>query len=159
MEKVKNTNEKICAFYASDYHFEMISLPYIEKKLEKQNEIVILTESNLEETVQNLVSKINLNKSKKTNILNLNWKNEDSKKLEKIEKNMSENKEQTIFIKGKEKYINNINKNIEKIVKQPSKIKIINCYDIEEVGENLEEIMAQYKKVLSTNGEKEIEKL
>ena len=159
MEKVKNTNEKICAFYASDYHFEMISLPYIEKKLEKQNEIVILTESNLEETVQNLVSKINLNKNKKTNILNLNWKNEDSKKLEKIEKNMSENKEQTIFIKGKEKYINNINKNIEKIVKQPSKIKIINCYDIEEIGENLEEIMAQYKKVLSTNGEKEIEKL
>ena len=159
MKKVKNTNEKICAFYASDYHFEMISLPYIEKKLEKQNEVVILTESNLEETVQNLVSKINLNKNKKTNILNLNWKNEDSKKLEKIEKNINENKEQTIFIKGKEKYIKNINTDIEKIIKQASKIKIINCYDIEEVGENLEDIMAQYKKVLSTNGEKEIEKL
>ena len=39
----KNTKEKICAFYASDYHFEMISLPYINKRIENKDEIVILT--------------------------------------------------------------------------------------------------------------------
>ena len=27
-----NTKEKLCAFFASDYHFEMISLPYIKIK-------------------------------------------------------------------------------------------------------------------------------
>ena len=32
MNKSKITKEKTCAFYASDYHFEMISLPYIEKR-------------------------------------------------------------------------------------------------------------------------------
>ena len=38
------TKEKICAFYASDYHFEMISLPYISKSMDENKEIIILTE-------------------------------------------------------------------------------------------------------------------
>ena len=33
----EKTKEKTCAFYASDYHFEMISLPFIEKNLESNN--------------------------------------------------------------------------------------------------------------------------
>ena len=39
----KETKEKICTFFVSDYHFEMISLPYIDKKLEENEEIIILT--------------------------------------------------------------------------------------------------------------------
>ena len=38
-------------------------------------------------------------------------------------------------------------------------MKIVNCYDIQEVGEKLEQIMSQYNKILSTTGEKEIEKM
>ena len=65
MNKDKNTKEKICAFYASDYHFEMISLPYIESKLEEKNEVIILTENNLEETIKILISRMNLAEEKK----------------------------------------------------------------------------------------------
>ena len=65
----KNTNEKICAFYASDYHFEMVSLPYIDKNLENKNEIIILSENDLEETIKNLLTKVNLKENKKKNIL------------------------------------------------------------------------------------------
>ena len=64
-----------------------------------------------------------------------------------------------IFIKGQEKYINRTNKNIENLNTKNSNLKIIDCYDIEEVGENLDQIMSQYNKVINTNGEKEIEKL
>ena len=46
------TKEKTCAFYASDYHFEMISLPFIEKNIEENKEIIILTENNLEDTIK-----------------------------------------------------------------------------------------------------------
>ena len=60
MNKNQETKEKICAFYASDYHFEMISLPYIEKNLEESKEILILTENNLDDTIRNLISKMNL---------------------------------------------------------------------------------------------------
>ena len=55
----KETKEKICTFFASDYHFEMISLPYIDKKLEENEEIIILTENNLEDTIKTLLSKMN----------------------------------------------------------------------------------------------------
>ena len=36
MNKNQKTKEKTCAFYASDYHFEMISLPFIENILTKK---------------------------------------------------------------------------------------------------------------------------
>ena len=33
MLKKDKTKEKNCLFFASDYHFEMISLPYINKSI------------------------------------------------------------------------------------------------------------------------------
>ena len=63
-----NTKEKICAFYASDYHFEIVSLPYIDQKLENKNEIIILSENDLEKTIKNLleiIKKEDSNESKK----------------------------------------------------------------------------------------------
>ena len=153
----RNTKEKICAFYASDYHFEMISLPYINKKMENKEDIIILTENNLEETLKTLLAKINLKEEKKKNILSLDWQNNDLKKLDTIKKEKEKNL--TIFIKGKENYIKNINKKIEQWTDKEENIKIIDCYDIEEVGENLDKIMEKYQKILRTTGEKKIENL
>lgn len=159
MNKNKNTKEKICAFYASDYHFEMISLPYINKKMENRNQIIILTENNLEETMKTLLDKTNLKEDKKKKILQLNWKNNDSDKFETIKTKINQEEDIIIFIKGKENYIHTTNQNIEKCIHNKKNIKIIDCYDIEEVGENPEEIIEQYQKILITTGEKEIEKL
>lgn len=155
----KNTKEKICAFYASDYHFEMISLPYINKRIENKDEIVILTENNLEETIKTVLEKTNLKEDKKKKILKLNWKNNDLEKFKTIKANINQEKDIVIFVKGKENYIHNVNQNIEKWIPKENNIKIIDCYDIEEVGENLDEVMEQYQKVLRTTGEKEINKL
>ena len=114
MNKNQKTKEKICTFYASDYHFEMISLPYINKKIEENKEVIVLTENDLEETIKTLISKMNLKEEKKSKILNINWKNDDLNKFKKINNNVKEEKEMIIFIKGKENYIRNVNKNIEK---------------------------------------------
>ena len=84
MNKTDLTKEKTCAIFASDYHFEMISLPYIEKNLEKNNKVIILTENNLEDTIEKLVSKVNLSEEKKKKILNLNWKQDDLNKFKEI---------------------------------------------------------------------------
>ena len=158
MKEIQKTKEKTCAFFASDYHFEMISLPYIEKELEKSKEVIILTENDLENTIKNLISKINLNEEKKKKIFNLNWKNDDLNKFKQIKNEVENNKEMTIFIKGKENYIKNINQNIEKWITKSENVKTIDCYDIEEVGEEINEITKRYKTVLSTTGEKKIEK-
>ena len=159
MNNGEETKENICAFYASDYHFEMVSLPYISEKLENKDEIIILTENDLEETIKTVLSRINLKENKKKNILKLNWKNENTEKLKKIEDDVNKNKNITIFIKGRKMYINNIKQDIKELITDKRNLKIIDCYDIQEVGENLDQIMSQYNKVLSTTGEKEIKKL
>lgn len=156
MNKKEETKEKTCAFYASDYHFEMMSLPYISKKIEENKDVIILTENNLEETINTVVSKINLENNKKENILKINWKENHLEKFKKIKENTEKNKDTIIFIKGRENYIKNINENIEKWIENSNRVKVIDCYDMNEIEGNLEEVAAQYKNVLSTKGEKQI---
>ena len=137
------TKEKSCAFYASDYHFEMISLPYISKSMDENKEIIILTENNLKDTVNTLISKMNLKEEKRTEILDLDWNNNDLKKFKEISKKTKEDADIVIFIKGKQNYIKNINKNIEKWVIADKHVKIVDCYEFFEVEEKIDEIAKQ----------------
>ncbi len=156
MNKNQNTKEKNCAFYASDYHFEMISLPYIEKNLEENKQIVILTENDLQNTINVLIDRINLKEEKKEKILNLNWKNDDLNKLKQIKIQSEKGKEIIAFIKGKKNYIKNVNENIKNLVSNMKNLTIIDCYDIEEISEEIQQITPLYKNVLSTIGIKEL---
>lgn len=156
MNKNQETKEKICTFFASDYHFEMISLPYINQTIQENKEVIILTENDLEDTIKVLLGNMNLKEENKNNILNLGWNQDDLNKFKIVKEKVEKNKELVVFIKGKENYIHNINKNIEKWIEKGTNTKVIDCYDLEEVGENLDEIMDKYEKILSTAGEKQI---
>ena len=158
MDNSKKTKEKICAFYASDYHFEMVSLPYINENMKNDNEIVILTENNLEGTMKKLLEKVNLKEDKKEDILNLNWKNDDIEKFQKIKEDIKDDKNLIVFVKGKEKYINKTNDEINNLIENNDNIRVIDCYNMEEIGTKLDKIITQYNKILNTTGEKEIEK-
>lgn len=155
----QKAKEKTCAFYASDYHFEMITLPYIERNMEKEKQVIILTENNLEETANKLIERINLNEEKKKKLIKIDWNNNDLNKFKQIKNIADLDEELIILVKGKENYIKNINKNITKWTQKSEKIKIIDCYDMEEIGEKMDEIMEGYKNVLSTTGERKIEKI
>lgn len=152
MNKNQKTKEKTCTFYASDYHFEMISLPYINKKLDESKEVIVLTENNLKETIKTLVSKINLNEDKKVDILKIDWENNDLNKFKKINEDIKSKKDMVIFVKGKENYIKNINENIEKWTEKSKNVEIIDCYDMEEISQDMDNIMDQYKFTLKTTG-------
>ena len=152
MNKNQKTKEKTCAFYASDYHFEMISLPYINKKLDESKEVIVLTENNLKETIKTLVSKINLNEDKKVAILKIDWENNALNKFKKINEDIKSKKDMVIFVKGKENYIKNINENIEKWTEKSKNVEIIDCYDMEEISQDMDNIMDQYKFTLKTTG-------
>lgn len=154
MNKNQKTKEKTCAFYASDYHFEMISLPYINKKLDESKEVIVLTENNLKETIKTLVSKINLNEDKKVDILKIDWENNDLNKFKKINEDIKSKKDMVIFVKGKENYIKNINENIEKWTEKSKNVEIIDCYDMEEISQDMDNIMDQYKFTLKNYGKK-----
>ena len=141
----ENKLEKTCSFYVSEYHLEMILVPYINKKIEEKYNVEIITQKNLKDTVKTLMDKINLEEQRKNKILNLNWG--ESKDFYEIK-----NKEkQIIIVNGNKEYIEQINKQIENI-EENDKLEIVNCYNLEEIGENIGEIRKQYKNILNTTG-------
>lgn len=141
---VKDKNiEKLCSFYVSDFHLEMILVPYIIKKLENNENVEIITEKNLEETIKILISKMNLNEENKQKILKLNWK--------KREINQFEN-ESNIIIIGTEEFIEEKNKQIEKL--KLKQISIVNCYEFEKIKNNINNIINNHDKSLNTLGMK-----
>lgn len=155
---MEKTKEKTCVFFASDYHFEMITLPFIEENLRNNKKIIVLTENDLEDTIKNLISKVNLKEEKKEKIFKIDWKNNDLKKFKEIKKEVENKEDLIIFIKGKENYIKNVNENIAKWTNKTNTVKIIDCYDIEEIREHFADVVNHYENVLSTTGERKIEK-
>ena len=155
MVKENKNEEKLCLFFASDYHFEMISLPYINENLKKDNNVIIMTEYDLNGTVDKLLSNINIPKEEKDKITKIDWKNDDVSKFKEIKSANENGKETVIFVKGKENYIDSVNKNIENWINNNA-TQIIDCYDINEVYEDVSCIVKKYSKVLSTFG---VEKL
>ncbi len=148
------TKEKLCLFFASDYHFEMISLPYINGKLKENKEVIMITENDLNNTVSTLLGRINLKPEEKDKIINIDWNNNEDK-IKKLQNEDIKNKEKVIFIKGKEEYINSMNQSINNLISDKN-TQVIDCYDINEVQENIKDIAKGYSKILSTSG---IEKL
>lgn len=156
MLKKNKSKEKNCLFFASDYHFEMISLPYINKGIKENKEVVVISENNLENTINKLLLQVNLQEEERNKILEINWNNNDFDKFKEIKEANKERKNTIVFIKGKENYIKNVNKNIENWINENNKIEIIDCYDINEVEENIEEITKKYNNVLITSGMKKL---
>lgn len=149
--KEKNC-EKICSFYASDYHLEMIMIPYINKKIEEQVNVRIITERKLAQTAKDVILKINLPENKKNELLKLDWNNNSIENVRKNEKT----KENVIFIIGNQNYIEEKNKELNKMQNETQKLKIVNCYSIEDVQDNIAQIVANHSKILNTTEEKEI---
>ena len=127
--------EKACCFYVSEFHLEMILIPYINKKIDE--DITIVTDKNLRETVEILVSKMNLKEDNKEKILKLGWNGEQETK-----------ENSNLIIIGSKDYIEEKNKQIE----NKNVVSVLDCYDFEKEKHNMNEIIKQYKNTLNTLG-------
>ena len=87
--------------------------------------------------------------------MKINWNHDDKSKLKYLEKDSTDKKEKLIFVKGTEEYVKHINQNIKNL-SNINNIKIVDCFDINEVKCNIGNIVKNYDKILSTSG---IEKL
>ena len=148
MIKENKREEKLCLFFASDYHFEMISLPYINESLKENKNVIIMTENNLDNSVDKVLSNVNLTKEEKDRITKIDWKNDNLNKFKEVKKASKDGKDTLIFVKGKENYIENwidINE-----------VKVVDCYDINEIKDDVSNIAKKYNGILSTSG---VEKL
>ena len=158
--------EKTCAFYVSDAHLAAMIIPYTNKQMQKNNIIETFLENNLKQNVEALLSKLILNEKIKNKIKNVNWK---SYKLQKylIEEEKiiniinNKNKEINFLISGNIEYINNINNILNRVFEKNKTthkyIRIINCYSVDLVDNNIQEIIQKHDTVLNTAGIKKIE--
>ena len=126
--------EKTCCFYVSDFHLEMILVPYIEEKIEEN--ISILTERKLKGSLEILISRMNLKEENKLKILQLGW---DGDKEIKDNSN--------VIIIGSNEYIKKKNKEIE----NKNVISILDCYNFE--SNDVNNIVKKYKNTINTLGQ------
>ena len=133
--------KKYCCLYASDFHLEMILLPYVKKNINKFK-IVILTEEDLSESIKQVLDRTNLPEDEKNKILNLNWgnKKEDFSNIEEFT---------SIIVNGKIEYINKVNDEIKNMGLK--NINIINCFNINEIQKNKFNIENEYDGILNTD--------
>ena len=142
-KKVKN----ICNFYVSDYHLEIMLLPYISKKIDNEENITIITEIDLESTLNVVIERINLDKDKKEKIKKIGW---NIQNIENIIPNTN------VILIGSKKFINE--KVFELKERQVETLEIIACYNYNEVKNDMKEIVSKYDGMLNTLGINKISK-
>ena len=136
-KKVKN----ICNFYVSEYHLEIMLLPYISKKIDNEENITIITEIDLESTLNVVIERINLDKDKKEKIKKIGW---NIQNIENIIPNTN------VILIGSKKFINE--KVFELKERQVENLEIIGCYNYNEVKNDMKEIVSKYDGMLNTLG-------
>ena len=151
MLKENKTEDKSCLFYVSDYHFEMIALPYMKEKIEHNNQVIVMTQENLEDSMKHLLDKVNLDSDDKKKIEKINWKEKSVEEISEID--TLNNK--VVFVKGTEKYIKNVNQKINE-VSNVQNLQVIDCYDVNNVDESIIDITKDYNSILSTSGLKNL---
>lgn len=159
MEYVGQQNiKKLCNFYVSDLHLSVMLLPYISKQINEDVEITTIFEKLEKNEFESILEKLNV--KNKNEILNINWIENNNNTYQKIEnaveKSIYNNKKVTIIIGGNSNYISDKNNEIIKLlnsVETAKDVKIINCYNIEETGIDMKEIVKHYDGILNTSGE------
>ena len=132
--------EKVYSSYVSEYHLEMILVPFINSKIEEKENVVIETEYDMNETLKTLLSKLNLKEENKEKILRLGWNKKE---------NNIESKDNVIII-GNKDYIENTNRRI--MQKNIEDLTIVDCYKFEDICNNMSEVADKYDFNLNTNG-------
>lgn len=166
---MENNITRICSFYVSDWHLTAMLLPFIEEQVEKDENLNTIFQKNIIYNIKEILSRIKINEKTKEKILNIDWKNKNLLKYSEIRKFMEKattnQRTVTIIIEGNKDRIEYINRNINKWIEKQEKkiarkqIRIINCYEVTEFNENLQEILDKHDKILNTSGIHEIQEL
>ena len=164
MEK-SNSIKKVCGFYVSSVHLVTMLLPYLNKQIEEQIEVIPFLEFDLRKNVETILSKIVLNEKNKEQILDINWENTKVQKFTNIESTIKEKlkneKEAIILVSGSKKYIKIVNEMIERYFNKyrnnKKYITVINCFEVEEFDDDIRDILYEHEYIINTSGINKIE--
>jgi aspartate ammonia-lyase len=162
MEK-SNAIKRICSFYVSDLHLITMLFPYLNRKIDENTIFVTISEKSLNSEVKLVLSKLNLKEENKKKLMKVDWntsKNSEYLNMVDMLKDINlENSPLTIIVNGSKKYIENVNKNIDEMCEKESfcagkEIKVLNTFNITELDEDIKDILKTHDKILNTSGEK-----
>lgn len=142
-----NTVKK-CCLYASDFHLEMILLPYIKENLYK-SKFIIITQKDLSDTIELLLDRVNITKKEKQDILQLSWKENINGDISNLKNEIVNNQNIELIINGESHYIKKINDELKMLGNDS--INIIDCFDINDKIIDLNYIRNNYKDILNTS--------
>ena len=134
-------NQKICTFFVSEYHLLTIILPYINKTINEEKDVVVILENDITKSVKKYLKIVDIYAMQEESILNLNWKKENK---EVYEKDLSNSE---VFVIGNQKFVKKVNSKLD--VKNTR--KILDCYYINKL-EKINEIPQNYEYILKTYG-------
>lgn len=145
---------KMCSFYVNDWHLTVMMLPYINGKLQENEKVTIISEENLLNNINTILERTNIKEEYKKQIQTIGWEKTSQKEIKnKIQEQENGN---NIIIIGKEDYIENTNQIIETKVKT-GEVNVIDCYEIMEFNNNMENILKNHEKIINTSGERTVE--
>ena len=164
-----NNMKSICGFYVSGVHLITMILPYIRKQIKDKIKTETFFEYNLKENTNTVLKNLIINEEDKEEIININWKSSKLQKYSSIEKKLkniiNNEKEINILISGSQKYINEVNRMLNKFLEKNANkvshkyITIINCYEVTEFDDNIREILDMHEYILNTSGVHKIEEI
>ena len=81
-----SSTQKVCSFYVSNMHFATMILPFVNRQMEEQTEIVTFFENNFTTNIELVLSRLTISEERKKKLLNIDWKNTNTIKYLNIEK-------------------------------------------------------------------------
>lgn len=137
--------ESTCLICASEYHMELILLPFLKSKMDTKK-IVIFTEKDIKKTIYILLDKINIKNEEKDRFKTIDWSRNDEKKLKILEQYQANDEKVLVILNGMKKYIDYIKNNI----KEKRNIETVECFYIYDSDVDFENIRDKYSKILNT---------
>jgi len=156
--------KKTCSFYISEFHLSTLLLPYITTKIKNNVQIYTFFEEGIKECIEKVVGGISIEEYVKKEILKINWEKFELIKYAKISEEIDiEDRDINVIVKGNKNYIENVNINLDKLIKglnlkgldNKIEITINNCYQVRDVL-SVKEVLDKHDLLLNTAGEVEI---
>ena len=144
--------DKICGFNVNEFHLVTMIMPYIYEEMNEGKKIATFWEKDLNNIYEKLV-----------NINELYWKNKE--KFDKIDwgkievEKLSEKfveESDIVIIAGSRKFIDRIN---SLVLNFHTNFTLVNCFEIDDFNNDLENITKNYNKILCTSGVRETKEL
>ena len=144
----ENKIVKACNFYVSEWHLFAALLPYLKDELKKKNKIIFISQDKLENGLKELVDKINIKFENENGLNDITWINENLATDIKNECTVT-----SVIVQGTYEFVEGINKILDERMDELYKeCTIINCYDIFDTNNMLQNILGKHDFVFNTGG-------